>query len=123
MAYANRGTGCGIDTFGGSIGTVFSFLTWLIMGAVTSHWRDATRAGAIVAMVGYLIFLIGSLINGMEFGYVVGLGLVMEAFPTAMYNWSTGNAHGYAWLWIVLWMVLAGAALMLLKWWFDRAES
>jgi len=122
MSYANRGMGCGLDSVGGVIGTVISFLTWLIYGAVASEWRDATRAGAIVAMAGCALFLIGSLMNGMKFAYVVGFGLVVMAFPTAMYNWGTGNTHGYAWLWTILWMAGSGVAIMLLKFWGTSSE-
>ena len=122
-SFGGSSGGCALDPLGLVLGVPVAFLVWVIMGAVTADWRDATRAGAVVALIGLGIMLIGWLFAGVRFVRTLAAGLALMSFPTAMYHWSIGNAHGYAWLWIVFWMCAVSTVVVFLTWVSGKVDT
>lgn len=99
-----------------------SFVTAVVVTAVDS-FRHGMYAGAVVALVGLVLLEVDSLFRGRHPGYVLANSLTSGAFPVSMWAWGDGKAHGYAWLWIMFWMLLIGLVLYGLTWLSNWLES
>lgn len=119
----SQSSGCVLDSVGHVIGIVVSFLVTLVMFAVTVDFRASVNAGSILSIVGFGMVAAGWLLNELPFLYVCANASFLLAFPVAMYSWSSGSTHGFAWLWIIFWLCAAGGGLHVLLWLAEKLKE